>query len=272
MNKYNHHAIFQTHLFVFISIVFLFSKIPDVMAIDSESDREKIVAAKSRQFYKSNVARQSLLIAGNYDSDQNSKEYHINSRYYYRSNKQMHELYLFHDSNYANQGTSAGKHHLVKKSERYDATLSDKFMISQSNNYGVLYGRVNYDDLSSYYYDLRGAVGLGRSLFGDKVEFDTSVGYTDVKAYGSKIFLLPSVRINLRLTSKMTFTQRGYFFIDHESVDNDLRTSLKYKIGKNVSLALNHIFEQRRYADTSDKATTNQVRKYLSFGLVFDLD
>ena len=241
-------------------------------ALDSEADREKIVSAKARRFTKSNYTNQSLLLSGNYDSDQNSKEYHVDSRYYYRSNKQMHELYFFHNSDYANLGSTKGKNHLVKKSERYDTTVSSKFIIADSNNYVTLYSRVNYDDLSSYYYDLRNAVGVGRIMFNDNVEFDTSIGYTDVKEYGSKIFLLPSLRINLRLTEKLSFTSRGYFFLDHEGLDNDLRSSLKYKIGKNVSIALNHIFEKRRYGEQSENNTTNQVRRYVSVGLVFDLN
>lgn len=257
----------------FFSIVFFLSLLNPffAFAVDSESDREKIVSAKARRFSKSNYVNQSLLVSGNYDSDQNSKEYHIDSRYYYRSNKQMHELYFFHNSDYANLGTGKGKNYLVKKSERYDATLSSKFIIADSNNYVTLYSRANYDDLSSYYYDLRNAVGFGRIMFNDNVEFDTSIGYTDVKEYGSKIFILPSVRLNLRLTEKLSFTSRGYFFLDHEGIDNDLRSSLKYKIGKNVSIALNHIFEKRRYAEQGEN-TVNQARRYVSVGLVFDLN
>ena len=267
----SHHFFFKSCCFITAFFLLSFSK-AHAINIDSESDREKIVSSKARKFYNTNMVSQSLLLSGNYDSDQNSKEYHIDSRYYYRSNKQMHEFYFFQESNYANLSASAGKNHLVKKSERYDATLSDKFIIAQSKNYTTLYGRVNYDDLSDYYYDLRSAAGLGRILFDDRVEFDTSIGYTDVKAYGSKIFLLPSIRLNFNLTKNTTFTHRGYFFIDHESVDNDFRTTLKYKINKKVSLALNHIYEQRRFGNDTSSRNTNQVRKYLSFGLVFDLD
>ncbi|MBU6338720.1 MAG: hypothetical protein KGQ36_01945 [Rickettsiales bacterium] len=261
----------KTHHFFPLVIFLSFLNPISAFALDSESDREKIVSAKARRFVKSSLTNQSFLVSGNYNSDQNSKDYHVDSRYYYRSARQMHEIYLFQETKYADQ-TLAGKRSLVKKSERYDGTISSKFMIADSNNYTTLYSRANYDDLSAYYYDLRNAAGLGRIMFNDTVEFDTSIGYTDVKQYGSKIFVLPSLRINLRLTEKVTFTQRGYFFIDHEGIDDDIRSSLKYKIGKNVSLALNHIFEKRRYGDQSNNKTVNQVHRYVSVGLVFDLD
>lgn len=258
------HLHFQT-LCLVLSFCFF---CPLSFAQDSESDREKIVSAKARRFYNTNTINESLLLAGNYDSDHNSKEYHFDVRYYYRSQKQMHELYLFHENKYANSSSFD----LEKKSERYDGTISSKFRIAQSNNYAALYGRADYDDLSDYYYDLRSAAGLGRLFFDGKLEFDTSLGYTDIKNYGSKIFIVPSVRLNLKLTKNMSLTQRGYFFFDREGMDNDLRTRIKYKISKKVYVVLSHTYEQRRYADEKKLQNVNQVRRYISLGLAFDLD
>lgn len=237
-------------------------------AQDSESDRERVVSAKSRRFYNNDIINESLLLAGNYDSDHNSKEYHIDARYYKRSKQQMHELYLFHETDYSNTSNAD----LEKRSERYDGTISSKFRIAQSNNYAAFYGRADYDDMSDYYYDLRSAAGVGRLFFNGKVEFDTSLGYTDVKNFGSKIFVVPSLRLNLKLTKNISFTQRGYFFFDHEGTDSDLRTRIKYKISKKVYLVLSHTYEKRRYGDQDDLQNVNQVRRYVSLGLAFDLD
>ncbi len=237
-------------------------------ALDSESDREKIVNARSRKFYRSSRAIQSLLLSGNKDSDYNSKSFQIDSRYYYQSERQMHEVNFFHKTSYADiSSKTPGK--MEKKSEEYDLMLSNKFMLGQSKNYGVLYNRVNYDELSSYYYDMRTAGGLGRIFFEDKIELDLSVGYMDIKNSGSKSFILPSIRLNFPITKNLTFTQRAYWFLDNESMDDDVRTTLKYRINNRVSLAINHIFEQRKY--TKDNELSNQTRRYLSFGFVFDL-
>ena len=259
----NRHLI---HLSFFLSFLFLPCDL--ALALDSESDREKIVTARSRKFYRSSRAIKSFLISGNRDSDYNSKSYQIDARYYYQSERQMHELNFFQKTTYGDvSAKKAGE--MEKKSELYDVMLSNKFMLGTSKNYGVLYNRLNYDELSSYYYDMRTAGGVGRIFFEDKVELDASVGYMDIKNSGSKSFLLPSIRLNFPITRNLTFTQRAYWFIDYESMDDDIRTTVKYRINNRVSLAINHIFEQRKYAQ--NHALVNQTRRYFSFGFVFDL-
>ena len=153
----NHHICKYLCLQLFLFLFLLFAPNP-ALGLDSESDREKIVTAKSRKFYRSSRAIQSLLLSGNKDSDYNSKSYQLDFRYYYQSDKQMHEINLFQKTSYS----SSTKTDLEKKNELYDAMVSNKFMIGESKNYGVLYNRVDYDELSSYYYDLRTAAGFGR--------------------------------------------------------------------------------------------------------------
>lgn len=257
---------FVPFLFVISSSVIFISD--QALALDSESDREKIVAARSRKFYRSSRAVQSLIVSGNKDSDYNSKSYQLDCRYYYQSDRQMHEVNFFQKTSYAAASSAAGKNNLVKKSELYDAMISNKFMLEQTMNYGLLYNRLNYDELSSYYYDRRTAAGFGRVFFEDKIELDFSVGYMDIKNYGSKTFLLPSIRMNFPITKNLTFTQRAYWFIDYESMDDDIRTTVKYRISNRVSLALNHIFEQRKYGQNN--ALINQTRRYFLVGLSFD--
>ncbi len=255
--------------FLLFLFSFLLLNLDSAWSLDSESDREKIVAARSRKFYRSSRAIQSLLISGNKDSDYNSKSYRLDVRYYYQSKRQMHEVSLFQQTAYTSSSTT--KQLLQKKSELYDLTVSDKFMLGDSNNYASLYNRVNYDDLSTYYYDLRSAVGFGRIFFGDKIELDASIGYMDIKNSGSKTFIMPSARLNIPITRNLTFTQRAYYYIDYESMDDEIRTTLKYRINNRVSLALNHILEQRKYDDVNKKIYVNQTRRYIAFGLSFDL-
>ena len=264
-----HHQFRRFLSFLFLLFLFLISVVDLALALDSESDREKIVAARSRKFYRSSRATQSLIISGNKDSDYNSKSYQLDSRYYYQSEKQMHEINFFHKTAYA--ASSSTQNILVKKSELYDVMMSNKFLLGQTKNYGLFYNRLNYDELSSYYYDRRIAAGLGRVFFEDKIELDFSVGYMDIKNFGSKTFLLPSIRLNLPITKNLTFTQRAYWFVDYESMDDDVRTTLKYRLSNRVSLALNHIFEQRKYGDEKKHTAINQTRRYFSIGLSFDL-
>lgn len=256
------------HALTFVALFYADS----LFAIDTESDREAIVSARSKRFYKSNSVRRYLSFGGNYSSTGTSKNYELNSRYLHQSSSQIHEFNFQHENNYANLGTAAGKRFLVKKSELYDGSLSSKFIIGESKNYGVGYHRTIYDDLSKYYMDQRTAFGVGRLFLNDTLELDASVGYQDVKAYGHKWSFIPSFRTNIRLSPKLTLNSRGYVFIDHESMDNELKTSLIYRLNNKVSFEMRYTFEQRRYENDADKRGENAVSKMLTFGLVFDLE
>jgi hypothetical protein len=241
-------------------------------AIDTESDREAVVSARSKKFYKSNSARQYLSLGGNYSATGTAKSYEFNSRYLYQSSNQIHEFNFQHESSYGNLGSAAGKRYLVKKSELYDGTLSSKFIIGESKNYGVGYHRTIYDDLSKYYMDQRWALGAGRLFLNDNLEIDASIGYQDVKTYGHKWSFIPSFRANIKLSPKFTLNSRGYLFIDHESMDNELKTSLIYRFSNRTSFEIRYTIEQRRYEVDDDRVQSNAIAKVLTFGLVFDLD
>ena len=241
------------------------------LAVDSRSDREKVISSRTRKFYKSNSVRKYISFGGKYQSNQSSKEKQLTSRYFYQSPKIINEFNFLNETYYSNQGSTPGKLHLVKRSELYDASISSKALISNSQNYGVFYHRTIYDDMSKFYYDLQTAAGLGRIFFNDKLELDASIGYHDVKAYGQKINFAPSIRSNLRLSDRITFNQRGYLFIDHESMDNELKTSLIYRIGSKLSIELRHTFEKRTYDDKANRRKINEVNRTLTFGIIFDL-
>lgn len=260
--------------FLLLLVVSVFSFCANSFAISSESYREAVVSPRSKKFYKSNSTKQYLSLGGNYSSDQDSKDYQLTTRYFYQNNNFVHEANFLKEDNYSNAGTAAGKTYLVKDSELYDFSLSSKARIKDSKNYGVFFHRTIYDDLSKYYYDLHTAVGAGRKFFNDKIELDLSLGYQDVKEYGYKMDVVSSIRTNLKLTNKLTLIQRGYWFIEPESFDNELKTSLIYRLGPKTSFEIRHNFEQRRYEDDTAKkrAVINQVSRSITIGMVFDLE
>lgn len=241
-------------------------------AIDSESHREAVVSRRSKKFYTSNRSRQYLAFGGSYSSDYNSKEYQLTSRYLYQSNKLINEFNFKNEHEYADKGSGSSKQYYLKKIELYDLSLSSKILLEDSKNYLVLFHRTIYDNLSKYYYDLRSAVGVGRIFFNNHLELDASIGYHDVKNYGYKMSFIPSLRSKFRITKKLTLVQRGYLYLDHESMDNGLRTSLLYRLSKKLSFEIRHNFEQRRYENDTDLEQENFVNRAITIGLVFDLN
>ena len=263
------HIFGQTIIF---ALFLVFLQISESFAIESVTDRKQVATEKYRKFPKSPIARSSIAVAASYDSDQNSKEYQFNSKYFYQSNKQMHRLDFLYDLRYADTGSGANRQHLVKKSELYDAEISSKFLISKTKNYSAFYSRTSYDEKSKYYRDLRNAIGFGRIFFNDSLELDTSIGYHDVAAYGNEVFFVPSMRINLKFSEKITFIHRSYIFLDHEGHDSELKSNLRYRVSEKLSFELNHTFDQRRYEDDAANRQINLIARYLSVGFVYDLD
>lgn len=255
-----------------LAFVLFFSPI-ELFAIDSESDREALVSAKSKKFYRSNSVRKYLSIGGDYTSTGTSKKYEFDTRYLYQSKSQIHQFDFQKEDKYSNLGSSKGKTYLVKKSELYDGAISSKFTLGETENYFAGYHRTIYDDMSKYYRDQRTAAGFGRMFFKRKLELDCSIGYHDVKVYGYKMSVIPSYRANIKLDKKFSINSRGYFYIDHESMDNEIKTSLIYRFSKNTSFEIRYTFEQRRYEDDTKKLMQiNSVYKKLTMGLVFDLN
>lgn len=257
----------------FLFIAFFTAQSPEeCFAVESESQREAVVSPRAKRFYKSNSAKQYLSFGGSYVSDYNSKNYQLNSRYLYQSNNFIHEINFQNENNYADSGSGKSKKYDVKKSELYDFSLSSKARIVDTENYGVFYHRTIYDDLSKYYRDVRTAAGLGRMFFQEKLELDVSLGYHDVKAYGYEVDVITSMRANFKINEHLTFVQRGYWYFDHESIDNELKTSLVYRLSDKMSFEVRHNFEKRRYEEDDKRVVTNFVNRSITFGLIFDLN
>ncbi len=244
----------------------------DAFAVESTSSRAAVVAPRAKRFYKSNSAKQYLSFGGNYSSDYNSRNYQLTSRYLYQSYKFVHEANFQHESNYADTGSGKSKEYDVKKSELYDLLLSSKARFSDSPNYGVFFHRTLHDNLSKYYHDTRTAAGLGRMFFKEKLELDASLGYHNVKNYGYEVDVITSLRANFKINERLTLTERSYWFFDHESVDNQFKTSLVYRITDKMSFELRHSFEKRRYEEDDKRVVTNLVNRSITIGLIFDLN
>ncbi|OFW81173.1 MAG: hypothetical protein A2887_01495 [Alphaproteobacteria bacterium RIFCSPLOWO2_01_FULL_40_26] len=259
------------HLF-FIFVISISAIIGSASATESESQREAVVSPRTKRFYKSNRARQYVSFGGAYSSDYNSKQYQLTSRYLHQSRNFINEMNFDHETEYADTDSGKNKKYDVKKTELYDLALSSKARINDSKNYGVFYHRSIYDDLSKYYYDTRTALGLGRMFFGEKLEWDVSLGYHDVKTYGNDVDVITSWRANFRLNRNLTFIQRAYWFFDHESIDNGFKTSLVYRLRNNLSFEVRHNFEQRRYESDDNKMVENFVNRSVTLSLIFDLN
>lgn len=268
---------FSPRFFKALPFLFYFLLNPlQLSAIDSESSREAIISAKTKRLYKirkkgKNRVRQYLSFGGNYNSNQRSRNTEFNSRYLYHSSKAIYQLDFEHKNRHSNRGSSVGKTYLIKRSEEYDGAFSSKFLLFDSKNYGVFYHRTIYDDMSKFYRDQRTAFGFGRIFFGNNLEVDTSIGYHDVAMTGHKVSFIPSIRLNIRINKKFSINQRSYLYIDHESMDNEIRTSLRYKINKKISFDIRYNFEQRRYEDDKKLKQVNEVYRSITFGLVFKL-
>ena len=204
---------------------------------DSEISREAIVnSTRTKKFTTLDQLNNKLFaLGGSYDSDQNSKQYQLTSRYFHQNYRFINEVNFVHETEYNDKGSGASKQYKAKTSELYDISFSSKARMFDTRNYGVLYHRTVYDRFSNYYYDSRNAIGLGRMFFDDRIEFDLSVGEQKSKNFSNQIEVIPSVRINLKLTEKLTFNQRGYWFVDSRSTDNDLRTGLVYRFSNKTS-------------------------------------
>jgi hypothetical protein len=251
----------------FCTIIFQSSAV----AVESRSQREASIAPRTKKFFKGNRAKQYISLTGNYSSNNTSRTYQANVRYLYQSWRYIHELNFDHEVKYADTGSGKKKIYDAKTSESYDGTFASKVRFFDSKFYGVFYHRMLYDDMSSYYYDHRTALGLGTMLFDEKLELDFSSSSRVVKDIGQETDYIISYRLNHKILTNLTINQRSYFFIDKNSLDLELRTSLVYRLNQKLSAEIRHNFEKRRYRDLPYKPLINNVSRSISVGLVFDL-
>lgn len=260
----------------FLRLVFLFSlKSISAFAIDNnQSDRERVVNARNDRFYKSNTIRQYINLGGEYESDEDSKQYVLSMGHFYRSSKLINEVDFLHQTDYSEKNVKIGKTSelaKVKTSELYDFQLSTKKILKDTQNYFIFYNRTKYDDLSKYYYDSTSSIGLGRMFFNDRLEVDLGIGYSNVKNYGEKITYVPSFRTEFDITPKLHFIQRGFMYFSGNADDYQLRTRFQYLISPRLYLQVTHDYDQRIYSDRKTRHQYNETHRRIVFGFRYDL-
>lgn len=253
-------------------VLFLvFMQISSAFAVESRSKREAILTPRSKKFYKGNRAKQYLSLTGGYASDKSYTSQALDGRYLYQNYQFIHELNFDYKMDQKDVGSGKKKRFNVKTAQAFDFTMANKIRLFSSQFYGVLYHRLLYDELSSYYHDHRTAGGGGYIFFKDKWELDASISNYVIKDMPSRIDFIVSSRINYKLLDNLTLNQRSYLFLDKMSVDYELRTSLIYRLNQKMSFEIRHNFEKRRYRDFKNKPAINDVSRAITVGLVFDL-
>lgn len=241
-----------------------------VFAIDNDAqDRARVVAPRNDRFYKNGNIRQYVNFGGEYESDENSKQYVLSAGHFYRSSRLINEIDFLKQTDYAQKATN--KYELRRSSDLYDFQISSKAVILDTQNYLVFYNRSKYDQLSTYYYDITTAAGIGRMFFKDRLEVDIGIGHSDVKNYDQKVTIIPSFRTEFDITEKLHFIQRGYMFFSDEVCDYQSKTRLQYLISKSLYLQVTHDYDKRRYSNEKKHEVVNQNHRRILFGFRYDL-
>ncbi len=239
-------------------------------AIDNDQqDRSRVVAPRNDRFYKNGNVRQYVNFSGEYESDENSKQYVLSAGHFYRSAKLINEVDFLKQTDYTQK--AANKYELRRSGDLYDFQISSKAVVADTQNYLVFYNRSKYDQLSTYYYDITTAAGAGRMFFNDRLEIDVAIGHSDVKNYDQKTTIIPSFRAEFDITEKLHFIQRGYMFFSNEADDYQSKTRLQYLISKSLYLQVTHDFDKRRYSNEKKHEAINQVHRRIIFGFRYDL-
>jgi len=239
-------------------------------AIDNnQTDRSRVVAPRNERFSRNGSVRKYINFGGEYESDQNSKQYVVSAGHFYRSNKWINETDFLYQKDYSQKAVN--NYELRPSSELYDFQMSSKVVIPDTQDYLVFYNRSKYNPLSTYYYDITTAAGIGRMFFDDLLEIDVAIGHNEVKEYDQKTTLIPSFRTEFDIWEKLHFIQRGYMFFSDEAADYQMRTRLQYPIGKQLYLQVSFDVDKRTYANQAKREKVNEVHRRLVFGFRYDL-
>lgn len=259
----------QKPLLLLLLLAALFS-VKNSYAIDnSQADRSRVVAPRNDRFNRNDRVRKYINFGGEYESDQNSKQYVVSTGHFYRSNKWINETDFLYQKDYSQRAVN--NYESKASSELYDFQMSSKIVIPDTQDYVVLYTRDKYNPLSTYYYDFTNAAGVGRMFFDDLFEIDVAIGHSEVKEYDQKTTLIPSFRAEFDIWEKLHFIQRGYMYFSDEATDYQMRTRLQYPIGKQLYLQVSYDTDKRTYANQAKHEKVNEVHRRVVFGFRYDL-
>ena len=239
-------------------------------AIDNDKeDRAAVVAPRNDRFYSNDRVRQYLNFTGEYESDQNSKQFVATVGHFYRSKKLINEIDFLYQQDYSQKASN--NYELRRSSELYDFQIASKGAIPDTQDYLVFYNRSKYNKLSSYYYDITTAVGAGRMFFDDRLEIDVAIGRNNVKDQDGKTTLIPSFRAEFDVYEKWHFIQRGFMFFSDQAQDYQLRSRLQYPISSRLYLQVTYDTDKRRYVNAKTEARVSEVHRRVLFGFRYDL-
>lgn len=237
------------------------------------TSKQAMADVRDDALYKTPRVRQFIALGGYYKSNNAGKDRESSFVYGYKSDKHIFEIEGLNEV-WWRQTSSKGWH---KSRELYDVEASAKTLIKDTKNYLLLYHRTKYDDLSTYYYDISSAVGLGRRFFNEKLDLDVSLGYGDVKVSGYRYTLNVGSRFEHNINKKWRFRQKLSFYSDlnalNETIgsqqlitDNfDVESAIIYRIEKNLSIEFFHSYEKDTYRKTTSKVLrtlTQSDRRY----------
>lgn len=264
-----HHKIKPFSLLLFV--LFFSEIVPSTSyAIDnSQTDRSRVVAPRNDKFPRNDRVRQYVNFGGEYESDEDSKQYVLSAGHFYRSKKWINEIDFLYQKDYSQK--AANNYELRPSSNLYDFQISSKVVLFDTQDYLVIYNRSKYNDLSTYYYDITSAAGVGRMFFDDLLEIDVAIGHSEVKEYDEKTTLIPSFRAEFDIWEKLHFIQRGFMFFSDEASDYQLRTRFQYPIGRKLYLQVSHDIDKRTYVNNARNQRVNEVHRRIVFGFRYDL-
>lgn len=242
----------------FISLFFLLVFLSEEVFADSRKESLR----------RGNRGRQFISFGGNYKSDYNSKQYDLSGNYQYKNHRSIYEIDLRNRVTYS----ETTKIDMSKTEELYDGEISSKQLIASTNNYLNFYNRSKQDKFSSYYYDFRTSLGLGRMMLDGKMEADINIGWNDIKNGNSEIIINPTLRVNFDIAENIKFVQKGYLIKGETTQDEQLKTQISYRLNDQTRIELFHNYDKSRYTYITTKIREKRTEISRSYVLRIKYD
>ena len=217
-------------------------------------------------FYKTKTVRQYITFGGDQKSDENSKEYELFLGYRYKSNKYICEIELIYETKSASTTTKP----MRKTKELYEAEISGKALILNSNNYFNLYHKSSYDWFSENYYNITNTVGLGRVFFNGIMAADLNLGYNYVHYSNSEITINPTITIRWPVTKNINLSLQGYAFKTEQNYSEQTKSRLSFRLNDKISLVLAHEYGKERYFYSKYNTTRTKADRTYSVRIRYD--
>lgn len=255
---------------------------------DTFNDRTRLVNRRNERFYKVDITRHFVSLSGEYDSDEDSKQYVVKFDHFYKNRRIISDIDLRMETLFENE--SSKKKFRSKESDLYQAIIAEKIILFDTQNYAVFFNETRYDnEADSSYYDMATAAGVGRMFFNDSLELDLAYGKAKAKDVNSvshhattrrfdydRDIWVPAFRTEFSLFDDVRVVSRGYAYFSGDIDSYYLNTRLQYPLTRRVYLQLSHIFDKRTYEKYDSKnynvgvRKVNETRRQLLLGFRYD--